>query len=167
MLYRLPLGRNGSLPDADDVETIQLGGEFAFDESGLNLNGIDATPDGHTLVAVQTGFGRIYRIDPTTGEAVIIELTGGDGDVRFFDGVLLHGRTLYIVQNRLNRIAVVELSADLSSGTIVGYIEDLEFDVPTTIAEHGRRLYAVNARFGTSGSQPAEYSVVQVSRHLG
>jgi hypothetical protein len=41
-------------------------------------------------------------------------------------------------------------------------ITDGAFDVPTTISAHGRRLYAVNARFGTPSSQTATYHVVRV-----
>jgi hypothetical protein len=34
--------------------------------------------------------------------------------------------------------------------------------VPTTIAFTAGHLYAVNARFGTSGPQPARYDIVRV-----
>jgi hypothetical protein len=50
------------------------------------------------------------------------------------DGILLQGRTLYVVRNRMNRIAVIELTPDLASGTVVGVITNPPFDVPTTIA---------------------------------
>jgi sugar lactone lactonase YvrE len=161
VLYRVPLARNGALPDPTDVEEAPLVGEFTLAPMN-NLNGIEATPDGKTLIAVQSNLGRLYRIDPDTGYADIIELTGGD--VEFGDGLLLDGRTLYVVQNRLNRIAVVRLSPDLGSGTITGYLTHPQFDIPTTIAEHGNRLYAVNARFGTAGQQPAAYSVIQLRK---
>ena len=162
VLYRLPLGRKGALPEHADVETVPLD-DFEMGPNN-NLNGIEVTPNGDTLIAVQSNLGLLHRIDPSTGETVVIELTGGDGNVEFGDGLLLDGRTLYVVQNRLNKIAVVELAKDLGSGRIVRYLEDDDFDVPTTIAEHGKRLYAVNARFGTPEPDEASYSVVQVRK---
>ena len=42
----------------------------------------------------------------------------GGYDLTNGDGLLLHGRTLYVVQNRDNKVAVFELSPDLSSGDI-------------------------------------------------
>ena len=38
-------------------------------EEGNNLNGIVATADGRTLLAVQTNAGRLWRIDPAAGTA--------------------------------------------------------------------------------------------------
>jgi sugar lactone lactonase YvrE len=131
-------------------------------QAGNNLNGIVATADGRTLIAVQTNAGRLWRIDPQSGNATAIDLGGatvGNGD-----GLLLAGRTLYVVRNRDNRIAVVTLSADLSSGRITRSIRSRNFDVPTTVARIGNRLYAVNARFGTTGTSDTPYWIARVSR---
>jgi hypothetical protein len=78
------------------------------------------------------------------------------------DGILLQGKTLYVVQNVLNQIAVVELSPDLTSGTIAGFLTSNDFRVPTTIAKFGHALYAVNARFGTTPTPTTDYDVVRV-----
>jgi hypothetical protein len=82
-----------------------------------------------------------------TGFATRIDLHGDS--VEFGDGILLQGETLYVVQNQLNQIAVVELNSDFSEGTIVDTLTHRRFDVPTTIARFGNSLYAVNARFGS------------------
>jgi sugar lactone lactonase YvrE len=156
VLHRLPLGPGGSLPTT--VETVALSGDYVH-QSGFNLNGIDATPDGGTLVAVQSGAGALYTVDPDTGEATRIDL-GGE-TVTQGDGILLDGQTLYVVRNRQNRIAVIELAPDLSGGEIVGYITHPVFNVPTTIAEHGTALYAVNAQFG---SPDDEFEAVRVPK---
>ncbi|MDQ3672157.1 MAG: superoxide dismutase [Actinomycetota bacterium] len=156
VLYRVPIAANGALGDQGDVEEITVTGEFAF-EPGFNLSGIEATPDGNALIAVQTNLGRLYRIDPRTGEADLIELAGGDG-------LVLDGRTLYVVQGELDRVAVVRLSPALDAGAIVGYLTHSELDVPATAAEHGDRLYTVNARFGVADPSTASYSVVQLRR---
>jgi hypothetical protein len=78
------------------------------------------------------------------------------------DGMLLAGRVLFVVQNRLNQIAVVVLSRSLDRGRLVTTITDDDFDVPTTIAFQAGHLWAVNARFGTTDPQPARYDIVRV-----
>lgn len=132
------------------------------DEEGNNLNGIVATAQEGVLLAVQGNAGRLWRIDAATGRAVQVDL-GGETLVNG-DGLLLRGRTLYVVQNRLNRIAVVRLAEDFASGTLVTRIESTGFDVPTTIAFQRGELYAVNARFGTADPQPAKYWITLVRR---
>jgi sugar lactone lactonase YvrE len=143
------------------AQTIPLTGDYQH-VAGFNLNGIDATANGKTLVAVQTATGKLFTIDPATGVTKAIDL--GGATLPNGDGILLHGSTLYVVQNRDNKIAVVKLSSDLSHGTVTRTITDSDFDVPTTIDRHGDRLYAVDARFGTANPGSATYSVVQVRR---
>lgn len=159
-VYHVPLGPGGRLPDQSDVTEIELSEDFQVVQ-GFNANGIDATPNGESLIVVNSTTGLLYRVDPTSGEATEIDL-GGD-TVNAGDGILLDGQTLYVVQNQLNQIAVVELAPDLSSGEIVDTITDSDFDVPTTVAEFGNSLYAVNARFGTDPTG-ADYDVVGVSK---
>jgi hypothetical protein len=161
VLYRVPLGPGRTLGSA---QTIPLGGDFTL-ASGFNLNGIDATANGKTLVAVQSNTGKLFRIDPNTGFAHQISL--GAESVPNGDGILLTGRTLYVVQNQNNRVAVIRLSANLASGQVVTRLTDPDFDVPTTLDDHGRRLYAVNARFGTANPGGAAYQVVQFRKSAG
>lgn len=159
-IYRVPLTPRGDLGKA--AEPLDLTGDFEFVEDAFNANGIDATPNGERLIIVNSTTGTLYRVDPETGEASEIDL-GGAG-VPAGDGILLEGRTLYVVQNQLNQIALVELSPDFAAGEITGTITSDDFDVPTTVAEHGNDLYAVNARFGIEDPQNAEYNVVRVSK---
>jgi sugar lactone lactonase YvrE len=161
VLYRVPIAPDGTLGSQADVEAVPLTGDFTF-APGFNVNGIDATPRGDTLVIVQSNLGRLYTVDAGTGEASLIDLAGGD--VMLGDGILLDGRTLYVVQNRLNRIAVVKLRRSLGAGTITGHLTDSDLDVPTTIAEFGKALYAVNARFGVPSPSTQPFSVVRVMR---
>jgi outer membrane protein assembly factor BamB len=161
VLYKVPIAEDGTLGSQADVETVPLTGDFEL-AAGFNTNGIDATRRGDALVIVQSNLGRLYTVDPQTGEADRIELTGGD--VAFGDGILLDGRLLYVVQNQLNRVAVLKLRRMLDSGRIVKHLIDPDFDVPTTIAAFGKRLYAVNARFGVADPTTAEYDVVRFER---
>jgi hypothetical protein len=155
-LYVLEFGRGGRLPASAD--TVPVTGLPA--STGFELNGIEAT--GRRLIAVHTALGKLFEIDPRNGEAEEIELEGGD--VANGDGLLLDGRTLYVVQNQLNRIAVVRLDRDLDEGEITGHLTDSDFDIPTTIAEKGGFLWAVNARFSTTPTPDTEYDVVRVRR---
>jgi sugar lactone lactonase YvrE len=157
-LYRLPLGDRGALPAPSEVETIPLSGDYAHVPNVNNLNGIDATANGKTLIAVQSSTASLFKIDPDTGVADRIELTGGDATNG--DGLLLEGQTLYVVQNRLNRVAVVELAPDLGSGTVVRHLTHPAFDVPTTIDRVSGRLYLPNARFGITDPGAAAFQVV-------
>ena len=125
-LYRLPLGADGALPAASAVQTIPLSGDYVHTAGVNNLNGIVATPNGKTLIAVQSNTASLLKIDPGTGVADRIELTGGDATNG--DGLLLEGNdTLYVVQNRLNRVAIVQLADDLGSGTVVGFLTSPSF----------------------------------------
>ena len=162
MLYRVPLRDNGQIPDPVTSEEIHLSGDFQFVAGGFNANGIDATPSGKTLIIVNSTLGTLYTVDPNTGEAMLVDM---DGDaVPNGDGILLNGKTLYVVQNILNQIAVVQLDAQLISGSLEGTITSPNFRIPTTIARFGNSLYAVNARFDTNPMPDTEYEVVQVLR---
>ena len=158
-LYRVALSKNGA-PAASST-ALTLTGDFQL-ASGFNLNGIDATSDGKTLVVVQTGVGKLFTVAVATGATKLIDL--GGATVTNGDGLLLRGRTLYVVQNQDNKIAVVSLGKGLGSGSVTQTITDSDFDVPTTIARFGKWLYAVNARFTTTPSSTTTYSVVQVRR---
>ena len=159
VIFKLPLGNGGSLPAA--AQTLALTGDFQL-VAGFNLNGIVASPDGKTLIAVQSNTGKLFAIDPNTGATRLIDL--GGATLVNGDGLLLHGKTLYVVQNQNNRIAVVTLAANLGSGTVTRTITSPGFDIPTTVASFGSRLYAVNARFTTPPTPTTTYSVVQVKR---
>jgi outer membrane protein assembly factor BamB len=153
-VFALPL-------DGGPVRRIALTGDFqqTGDPTATNLNGIAVA--GHdTLVLVQTNTGKLFTADADTGATEEIDL--GGATVVNGDGLLLIGRVLFVVQNRLNQIAVVVLSRDLSRGRVVKTITDPAFDVPTTIARAGRHLFAVNARFGIASPQTATYDIVRV-----
>jgi sugar lactone lactonase YvrE len=158
VLYRLPLSKNGS--PAATAQAVALTGDFQL-ASGFNLNGIDATPNGKTLVVVQSVNGKLFRV---TTSGVTTEIDLGGATVTNGDGILLQGRTLYVVRNQNNEIAVVQLGKDLATGTVGRTITDPDFDVPTTIDRLGSRLFAVNARFGTTPTPTTPYAVVQVRR---
>lgn len=158
VLYRIPIDRDGSLGDG---EVVPLTGDYVH-ASGTNLNGIDAPRDGSVLVAVQSNLGNLYNIDPETGEATLIDLDGAT--VVNGDGIYLEDETLYVVQNRFNKVAVVDLNSRLTTGSIEDELTSEHFDVPTTMTRFAGAFYLVNARFGTSGPEPAAYWITAIER---
>jgi len=160
VLYKVPIARGGSLGEG---EVVPLSGDYTHFPGVNNLNGIDATRDGRFLVAVQSNTGALYRIDPGTGETTLIDL--GGVTVVNGDGIYLEGRRLYVVQNRFNKVAVIELNNRFTSGEIVDELASEEFDVPTTMTRFGNRFYLVNARFGTAGPEPADYWITAIPRN--
>lgn len=161
-LYALPLGRHGQLPDADEVVTLSLSGDWGqVAGEVVNANGITGTPDGSALLVVQSGVGGLHRVNPRTGVTSLVDL-GDAAPLTNGDGLLLIGRTLYVVQNRQNAIDVFRLAADGHSGVFQRRVTDPLFDVPTTVAAYKGRLYLPNARFTTTPTPDTTYDVISV-----
>ncbi len=162
-LYRVPLLAGGQLPSPPVFAEVPLSGDFEFGP-GFNNNGIAATPNGKALIVIRSGAGLLYRVDPESGVAALIDL--GGATVTSGDGLLLEGHTLYVCRNSLNRIAVIELDSSLTQGAYVEDIISPDFKIPTTIAAFGSSIYAVNARFDLGNPPPpgAEFDIVRVSK---
>lgn len=156
-LYRVPLSRGGGLPTQDEVSILPLTGDLVFDPAGPNANGIVRTPDGSGLIIVQSTSGKLFKVDPATGVTRTVDL-GGES-VPNGDGMLLLGRTLFVVQNRLNLVAVLAVNRSGTQARVLNRIPDPRFDVPTTIAAFGDRLYLPNARFSTTPTPTTTYTV--------
>ena len=154
VLYKLSL-RGGTLPERADV--VPITGDLVY-QQGFNANGIARTPDGKALLVVQTNTGRLFRVS-TSGVsrqvALAETLTNGDG-------ILLRGRTLYVVRNRSNTVAVLRLDHAGLSARVVDRLTDERFDVPTTVGAFGGRLYLPNARFNTTPEPTTPYQVVAI-----
>jgi sugar lactone lactonase YvrE len=162
VLYQVPLGHDGTLPSQSAVQTIPLSGDYVHDTTANNGNGISLTPDGSGLIIVQSATGFLFRVDPETGVTKRIDL--GPAVMTNGDGLLLRGETLYVVQNRLNKIAVLELDRSGTQGELVREITSTDFDVPTTAAAFGNRLYLPNARFTTPPTPTTPYWATAVRR---
>ncbi|WP_344320904.1 superoxide dismutase [Streptomyces macrosporus] len=155
VLHAVPRGRRG------EVRSLRLGGDWVQTPDVNNANGIVDTPDGRGLIVVSSLPGRLYRVDPRTGHATEIALRGTE-NVANGDGLLRVGRTLYVVLNRQNLVGVFELDAEVRSATLRRTITDPRFDVPTTAARWGDRLYLVNARFTTPQTPDTTFTGVAV-----
>ncbi|MGW1767950.1 SMP-30/gluconolactonase/LRE family protein [Streptomyces sp. NPDC002073] len=160
VLYRLSL-RHGREAQSAEVTALPLSGAWAPTPPGgefWGANGIARTPDGRALLVVSDHAEALFRVDPRTGAATRTVLDGGA--VGFGDGLVVHGRTLYVVRNWKYVVEVFRISPDGSRAEFVRQIADTRFDEPTTAAVHGGRLYVVNARFDADWSDPKTSSTV-------
>ncbi|MFJ2215416.1 superoxide dismutase [Streptomyces sp. NPDC101062] len=161
VLYGVPRGRARAAGGREEIRSLPLGGDWVQTPEVNNANGIVTAPGGRGLIVVSSQPGRLYHVELTTGHATEIALKGA-ADVANGDGLLRLGRTLYVVQNRLNLISVFTLDAGLRSATLRRTITDPRFDVPTTVARWDDRLYLVNARFTTPQTPETTFNGVAV-----
>ncbi|MEX5718169.1 hypothetical protein [Geodermatophilus maliterrae] len=157
VLYVVPLGPGGR--PAGPATTLPLTGDLRYG-AGFNANGIEASPDGGTLLVVQSNTGLLFRVAADTGVTTQVDL--GGASLTNGDGLLREGRTLYVVRNALQQIAVLELAPGYASATLVDTLTDPDLQTPTTVAPFGSALYAVNARFDAPQTPETEYTVVRV-----
>ena len=75
---------------------------------------------------------------------VAVSVTNGDG-------ILLKGHTLYVSRNQQGLIIKLQLSDDLTSGSIVSSTTDPLLAYPTTLAWADGRLLVVNSQFNKRG----------------
>jgi sugar lactone lactonase YvrE len=157
-LYFIPVSPTGAL---GRERTLDLHGPAAVVKPGFNNNGIQATADGSTLVVAHTNSAVLNTVNPLTGDSRTI----AGVSVPNVDGILLEGRTVYVVQNFSNQLVEARLSGDLASGRVFKTVTSPNFEVPTTVARFGDRLAVVNAKFDTGFPPTAStYEVNVVDR---
>lgn len=155
----IPLKHGGhdGLPSADKAFTLPLTGDLVYTE-GFNLNGIVA--DHHSLLAVQSNTGLLFRIDPKSGDTEQVDL--GGYLVTNGDGLELDGSRLFVVRNQDNLVAVVKLKHHGERGKVVKEVTDDDLDVPSTAAFARGSLWAVNARFNTTPEADTPYWIARL-----
>jgi hypothetical protein len=157
-IYRVPIATDGSV---GAPTTLQLDpSAIGFVPGEFNLNGIDATADGRTLLAVSLITGGLFTIDAESGAVQEIAVSGTE--LTQADGILLAGRTLFVARNVLNLVVELRLAPDLSSATLAGTITSADFAIPTTLARFGTALYAVNARFDVPQEPETAFWITRV-----
>jgi sugar lactone lactonase YvrE len=157
-LYFVPVDEAG-VPGM--FSTLQLTGPAAEISGQFNLNGIQATANGKTLIVAHSTNGALYTVDPVNGASATI----AGVSVPNVDGIVLQGRRLWAVQNFSNQVTRIRLHPHLTSGVVEKVITSDLFQVPTTAARFGNRLAVVNAKFDTGFPPTAdEWEVVLVDR---
>jgi sugar lactone lactonase YvrE len=155
-LYFVPISPIGQ---PGDFSVLAVTGPAADTSGEFNLNGIAATPDGRTLIVGHSTTGKIYSVNPLTGESATIVSDQSP------DGILYEAGRLWVAQPFLNQVTRLRLSPDLTGGGVDKVITSDLFQTPSTVAIHGNRLAAVNAKFDTGFPPTAdEYEVVIVNR---
>jgi len=144
VIYLVPIGPGHRI---GKPRTIPLSGPAAVLGDFPNLNGIAAPSNGRVLIVGHSSRAELYLVDPCTGASRRISLTGGALTPGTPDGILLEGRTLWVVQNFANQLVKIQLSPDLRRGRIVATVTNALFRVPTAVGADGHRLALVTARF--------------------
>jgi hypothetical protein len=156
-LVVIPLPQDGSLPPSGAARLLTVGGDFVQTE-GFNLNGIVA--ENGVLLVAQSAAGKLFRVDPVTGNADEIDL--GGATLTYPDGLELLGHTLYVVRPFDNRVTVISLGVGLASGVVLGDLTDPSLDIPSTATVAAGRLWAVNLRFTTPPKPTTPYWITQL-----
>jgi sugar lactone lactonase YvrE len=154
VLYFVPLSRSGT---PGTFQTLQLSGPAADLTGAFNLNGIQATRNGRTLIAAHSTNGKLYTIDPDTGASAAI----AGISVPNVDGIVLSGHRLWAVQNFSNQISRFRLRSDLTAGTFEKLITSEHFQLPTTAALFGNTLAVVQAKFDDPTADSFEVVLVR------
>lgn len=137
-IYLLPWSGPGhKLPSS--VITIPLTGDWdQLVGANIHANGIAVLPD-QTLYIIHSTSGILYRVFPNgvAQEVSVMDLAGEPTTSLAGDGILLDGKTLYIVQDiSLNRVRVFDMTS-ATTGREIKTITDAYFDDLTTIAKVG------------------------------
>jgi len=156
-LLVIPLRWRGRLAPATAAGTMPLSGDLVY-TTGFNANGIVAR--GHSLILVQSNTGMLFRVDPRTGLARTIDL--GGASVTNGDGLVLVGRSLYVVRNQNQVVALFRLGFGLRTARLIGEITSADLSVPTTGTVTLGALWVVNARFGVPPTPTTEYWITRL-----
>lgn len=152
ILYRVRLGRN-FIGEIEEFVNFQ-GTAFEY-QPGFNANGIAIDESGRYAIIVQSGTGKLFRVNLRSGRVVEVDL-GGE-TVTNGDGLLLDGNVLYVTRNMQELIVPIRLFDRGRAGVVGEGVTGPQLKFPTTIALDGDRILAVNSQFDKRATmQPPE-----------
>ena len=135
-------------------------------QSGFNLGGIVSTPDRRALIVAQGNTGALWRVDLRSRTVTPVVVSGAD--LRNADGLVLRGRTLFVIRNFSRALTTVTLSDNWTQASLDGEVATDPNRVLTTGKLAGNRLYAVDSKFDEPvGTPPFEVVVLKVHWRAG
>jgi sugar lactone lactonase YvrE len=147
-LFFVPVSQAG-VPETT-FRTLAVSGPAAAISGAVNLNGIQATPNGKTLIVAHSVNAQLHTVDPTTGASATI----AGVSLPNVDGIVLEAGRLWAVQNRSNQVSQIRLGPDLTSGVVEEVITSDLFQIPTTATRVGSRLAVVNSHMAAASHPP-------------
>jgi Cu-Zn family superoxide dismutase len=158
-LYRLAenAAHNAGTTIADPW--LNLGSPVTY-TSGINLNGIVASPNGRILLTIQTNTGNLYRIDVVHRSIATVAIHGVD--LSFGDGLLRVGDDLYVARNAANEIVKLRLGRGWNSATSEATITNAAFAYPAGLADMRGRLLVTNAQFNAAPDPLLPFTVLDL-----
>jgi Cu-Zn family superoxide dismutase len=121
--------------------------------TGYNADGIQATPDGSSLIVGALNTGNLYLIDIAT--KAVVQIDTGGADLTNADGIELVGHDLYVARNLNNQIVKLNLSDDWKTATVDTVTTSPRFDYTVALAAAGSRLLVLNSQFEHLGGGTA------------
>ncbi|MFB7608916.1 hypothetical protein [Streptomyces gardneri] len=117
------------------------------------LNGIVANDSGTALLVASNGTEAVWRVGTADRDVSRLDLGAESFGA---DGMVLRDRTLYAVLNygAPHGVYIARLDEELRSGTVTHRLTEGPFDLPTTLARHGCRLYVVNSQLDDPPGRP-------------
>jgi len=112
----------------------------------FDLGGIVATADRRFLLTTQGTTGQLSRIDLRTHRIAEVDL--GGTRLTNADGIVLRGRTLWVVQNFTRQITKVALRHRYERATVEEVLATPADRTFTTAKRVGGRLLVVDSKFG-------------------
>jgi hypothetical protein len=144
---------------------LTLGPNEGYAGAGFKWNGIVATPNGRTLIAVHSRDGDLYRVD--IASKTVTKIDRGDAELTNGDGLVLNGDKLYVVRNANEQVVEMRLNRSLTRARQRDSLTSRRFMFPTTAALAKGRLLVVNSQFDRrNAGQPPElpFTVASVKR---
>ncbi|MDQ5841168.1 MAG: gluconolaconase, partial [Chloroflexota bacterium] len=130
---------------------------------GINLNGIVVATDGRSLVVAQSNVGRLWRFD--LGSRAVSPVDSGDTNLIDADGLVLQGRTLWVVRNRSHVLTALHLGANAATARLVSEQPTDPGRVFTTAKLAEGRLLLVDSKFDQPvGLPPYQVVALDVQR---
>jgi outer membrane protein assembly factor BamB len=175
-IYKVALDKHDELPDqtADPGSVTKI--PVGIPPTGGardGLNGIRGWDHDRMLVVGQTGTGKLFAVDPDTGNATEIPLVNGDGQPELVpsnDGLIIGHKIAYSVSNQApaGYIAAIRFEKDLSSGVVLAHLNSAQYPLrnPSTIdfVDHKKLMYVL-ARDANNPTQPVALQRIDIPRN--